>query len=102
MEVVAAEPAGDVDDFADEVEAGDFVALHGAGVEFGGVDAAGGDFGFGVAFGAGGSDASRCGVALRLRRGRGWSQSWRVRVECEPALGHAGGEDGAERSVGGG
>ena len=34
LEVVAAEPAGDVDDLADEVEAGDVAALHGAGVEF--------------------------------------------------------------------
>src|ERR1039458_4302602 len=55
LEVVAAEPAGDVDDFADEVEARGDAALHGTGVERVGRDAAGGDLGFVVAFGAGGS-----------------------------------------------
>ena len=63
MEVVAAEPAGYVYDFADEVEAGDLAALHGLCVEFGGVDAAGGDLGLGVAFGSGGRDAPCVEVA---------------------------------------
>lgn len=52
MEVVAAEVAGDVDDFSDEVEAEDLLALQGLGGEFGGVDASGRNFGFFVTFGA--------------------------------------------------
>ena len=67
MKVISAEPSGDVDDFADEVEAGDFAALHGAGVEGGSVDASGGDLGFVVAFGAGGEDAP--GVELAFHFG---------------------------------
>ncbi len=35
LEVVAAEPAGDVDGFADEVEAGDGAGCHGGRVEAG-------------------------------------------------------------------
>jgi len=56
LEIEAAEVAGDVDDFADEEEAGDFAGFHGFAGEFGGVDAAGGDFGFFIAFGACGAD----------------------------------------------
>ena len=52
LEVEAAEVAGDVDDFADEVEARDVAGFHGSGGELVGVDAAGGDFGFLKAFGA--------------------------------------------------
>ena len=55
LEVEAAQVAGDVDNFADEEEAGDFARFHGFAGEFVGVDAAGGDFGFFVAFGAGGA-----------------------------------------------
>ena len=72
--------------------------LHGFGVELGGVDASGGDFGFGVAFGAGGGDASRCGGCASKcgEGGVGPVGGW---VEGEPALGEAGGEDGAEKIV---
>jgi hypothetical protein len=52
LEVVATEPAGDIDDLPDEVEAGVMFGFHGAGVEIPGVDAASGDLGLGVAFGA--------------------------------------------------
>lgn len=69
MEVVASQPSGDVDYFADEVEAGNSAALHGPGVECGGVDSAGGDFGFVVAFGAGGKDAPCVEFALHLGEG---------------------------------
>ena len=62
MKIEAPEVAGDVDDFANEKEAGDFTALHGFGREFVGIDAAGGDFGFLVALGARGKDGP--GVCL--------------------------------------
>ena len=54
LEIEAAEVAGDVDHFSDEVETWDVAGLHGLGGETGGIDATGGDFGFFVAFGAGG------------------------------------------------
>ena len=56
LEIVAAEMAGDVDDFADEVEAWDLAGFHGFGVEFVGINASGGDFSLFEAFGAGGVD----------------------------------------------
>src|SRR5208337_4660552 len=56
LEVEAAEVAGDVNDFADEEEAGDFARFHGFAGEFVGVNAADGDFGFVEAFGGGGSE----------------------------------------------
>ena len=56
MEVETAQVASDVDDFANEVEAGDVAGFQGAGLQVGGVDAAGGYFGFGEAFCAGGVD----------------------------------------------
>jgi len=77
LEVVAPQPPGYVDHLADEVEAGDLAAHQGAGVEFGGVDAAGGDLGLGIALGAGGGEApgvegvleaGQCGVG----EGLGW------------------------------
>ena len=52
MEIVAAEPAGDVDRLADGVEAGDLAGLHGLRGEAGGGDSADGDLGLGEAFGA--------------------------------------------------
>ena len=51
MEVESAELASDVDDFSDEEQAGDFAGLHGAGMQFVGVDAASSDLGFSVALG---------------------------------------------------
>ena len=52
MEVEAAQVAGYVHDFADEVQPRDLAALHGLAGEFAGVDAAGCDFGLLVAFSA--------------------------------------------------
>ena len=108
LEVVAAEPAGDVDDFADEEEAGDDAALQGAGVERVGVDAAGGDFGFVVAFGAGGREAPGVELAFHFGEG-GVGQTAGLGVggmgsgvEGAPAIGHAAGHDGAEFLCGGG
>ena len=102
LEVVAAEPAGDVDDFADEEEAGDDAALQGAGVERVGVDAAGGDFGFVVALGAGGREAPGVELAFHFGEG-GVGQTAGLGVggmgsgvEGAPAIGHAAGHDGAE------
>ncbi len=57
MEVIPAEPAGDVHRFANGIKAGDFGGLHRAAGKFGGGDAACGDFGFGEAFGAIGGKA---------------------------------------------
>jgi hypothetical protein len=56
LKIEAAEMSGDVDDFPDEVQARNFSRFHGFAGEFAGVDATGGDFGFGVAFGACGED----------------------------------------------
>src|SRR5271157_5347709 len=50
LEVEAAEVAGDVNDFADEEETGNFAGLHGFAGEFVGVYAADGDFGLLKAF----------------------------------------------------
>jgi hypothetical protein len=82
--------------------------LHGAGVEGVGVDAAGGDFGFVVAFGAGGEDAPGMELALHLGEGGvGEGAGLGVGgmgagVECAPAIGEAAGDDGAEFLRGGG
>ena len=87
MEIEAAEVAGDVDDFADEKEAGHFAAFHGFAGEFVGVDAAGGHFGFFVAFRVGRNDDPFVQIAFEPvqcfvgPRGRG--------VYVEPALGKA-------------
>ena len=56
LEVESAEVAGDVDDFADEVEAGHAAALHGLCGKRAGADAACGNFGFVVALGAAGRE----------------------------------------------
>ncbi len=97
LEVVAAQPAGDVDDLADEEEAGDFAGGEGAGVELVGGNAAGGDLRLCVAFGAGGGEgpgveegfeAVEGGVGEGLGGGGG--------VHGEPALGPAGRKQGAE------
>ena len=57
---------GDVDDFADEEQAGNFAAFHGFGEEFIGVDAAAGDFGFFEAFGACGDTVQACSLVLEI------------------------------------
>ena len=69
LEIVTAETARDIYDFADEIEAGDFAGFHGFGVEFVGVDAAGGDFGFFVAFGAGGMDGPGVKLFFQISEG---------------------------------
>ncbi len=79
MEIEAAEVAGDVDDFADEEEAGNFAGFHGFAGEFGGVHAAGGDFGFFVAFGPGGVDGPGVqfpfeGIESDVGPGFGWME----------------------------
>ena len=67
IEVEAAEVAGDVDGFADEIKSGtDFASIvltRGASV-----DAAGGDFGGAVAFGAGGVRRQRLTLSASARR----------------------------------
>ena len=75
LEVEAAEVAGDVDDFADEEQAGNFAAFHGFGGEFVGVDAAAGDFGFFVAFGACGHEAPGMHLLLEIGEVRRSSRS---------------------------
>ena len=72
--------------------------FHGAGVELGGVDAAGGDFGLGVAFGAGGGDGPGVELALEVGEGGivGFGSLGFGWVEAQPAVGEAGGQDGAK------
>src|SRR5436190_13147891 len=53
LEVVAAEPAGNVDRLAYHEQTGDLARFQGARREFVGIDAAQGDLGLGVALGAG-------------------------------------------------
>src|SRR5208282_5374944 len=87
LEIEATEMAGDVDDFADEKQAGDFAALHGFGGELVGGDTAGGDFGFLVALGSCGRDRPAVRLIFQVGEGlirpEGWS------VEIEPAVGEA-------------
>ena len=76
--------AGDVDYFTDEEEAGDFAGFHGFAGEVGGVYAACGDFGFFVAFGAGGLDLPRVQFpfeCIQCNVGPGFR-----RVEFQPAF----------------
>jgi hypothetical protein len=87
LEVEAAEVAGYVNDFADEEEAGDEGGFHGFAGEFAGVDAAGGDFGFFVAFGGGGRD--RPGMQKFFESIEGRIGVTRGCVEFEPAFGEA-------------
>ena len=49
LEVIAAEVAGDVDDFSNKVKAGRFAGFEGLGGKFAGIHAAERDFGFFVA-----------------------------------------------------
>src|SRR5688572_4882433 len=59
LEVVTAQPSGDVDDFADEKKARDFAGFHGFGGKLGSVDSSECDFGFRVAFGSGWNERPR-------------------------------------------
>ena len=85
LEVEAAEMAGDIHDFANKEETGDFAAFHGFAGKFIGVHTAGGDFGFFITFGSCRSDDPFVNLTLesfeRLIRPLGWS------VEIEPAHG---------------
>ena len=56
LKVVAAEPTGHIDHFADEIQPGDALAAHGLRLQFAGIDAASGDFCLGVAQGARGCE----------------------------------------------
>ena len=93
LEVESAEMAGDVDDFSYEEEAGD-AALHCLGGELGGVNASGGDFGLGVAFGGFWRDGP---VMPAIFPGfEGVVGPAGGRVEVEQAVGEALREDGAQ------
>ncbi len=96
LEIVATEPAGDVDHLADEVEARDAPRFERAWVEFGGGDPAGGDLGFGVTLGSGRGDAP--GMKRLLERGDGGVREvfgGRRRMHGQPALRPPGWQQGA-------
>jgi hypothetical protein len=98
LEVIAAEPACNVDDLADEMEAGDDFRFEGASVELGGVNAAGCNLGFAVAFGTGGGEGP--GVEVLLEGCKACvGEADVVPAECEPALGDALREGDFERGV---
>ena len=104
MEVVAADGAVEVEDFAGEVEIGDELALHGAGIDFVEGDAAGGDFGFFEAEGAGDGDGQafeRVDEALAFGAGEGGSfavlgQAGLLQQDFAKAAWQLLGEDGDE------
>ena len=87
MKIETTEMPGDVDDFADEVEAGDFSRFHGFAGKFARVDAAGGNFRFSVAFGACGQDWPSVERFFELGE-RGVGPRGR-RVLIEPTVGEA-------------
>ena len=64
MEVESAQVPGDVYHFAYEIKSGNYFRFHSFRVEFVRVDAAGGDFRFGEAFGAGRRDLPVVGEML--------------------------------------
>jgi len=78
LEIETAEVAGDVDDFADEIKARDFAGFHRFAGEFAGVDAAGGDFRFGIAFGAGGKNGPGVEFFFEGGQGRAGPRGWCV------------------------
>jgi hypothetical protein len=69
LEIEASKMASHIDDLADEVKARDFAGLHRFGQEFVGVNAAGCDFGFFIAFGACGMDGPGVELGLQIREG---------------------------------
>jgi hypothetical protein len=91
--------AGDVHDFADEVESGDIARLHGLGGEGVGADATCGDFCFVVALGAGWGEGPCVEAALEFVEGVigrvGWWGGF------EEAVGEAGWEFGSKGGFGG-
>ena len=82
--------AGHVYYFADEEQAGNFAALHRFGGEFVGVDAAGGYFGFFVAFCSCWCDRPGVGLFLEIGEGSVCPGSWSVRFQ--PAVREAMGQ----------
>ncbi len=100
MEVEATEMAGDVDDFADEEEPGDFARFHGFAGEFVGVDATGSDFGFLVAFGARGMNLPGVEFLFEGFEGSVGERFWLVTLE--PAIREAVGEECTESFFGSG
>jgi len=92
--------ASDIDDFADEEEAGDAAGFHGFARELARVHSAGGDFGFFVAFGGGGDESP--GVELLFESSeRGIGVSARG-MKFEPPRGEALGEKFLKRVAGSG
>src|SRR5208282_3852885 len=94
LKVEAAQVAGNVYDFADKKQAWDLAALHGFGGELVGVDSAGGDFGFRVAFGSCGRD--RPGVRLIFQVGKRLIGPRSRSVEIDPAVSEALRKDASE------
>jgi hypothetical protein len=85
LKVETAEMAGDIHNFADKEEAGNFAGFHGFAGKFIGVHTTGGDFGFLITFSTRRSDDPFMDLTLeileRLLGPIGWS------VEIEPAGG---------------
>ena len=92
--------AGDVDDLADKVEAGDITALHGAGRKRVGADAAGGNFRFIEALGAGRGAGPRVQTALEF--GKAMIREAVRGSDFEQAVGQARGQGTAQSGTGGG
>ena len=90
MEIEAAELAGDVNDFTDEEEAGDFAAFHRFTGEFVGVYAADGDFGLLEAFRGGGRE--RPGVHLCFEGGERGIRPGAGRIVVQPGFRESFGE----------
>ena len=82
--------AGNVDDFADEKEAGDIAGFHGFAGEFAGVHAAGSHFGLFVAFRGGGGNGP--GVELLLKSSESGIGEGAWGMEFQPARGETLGE----------
>ena len=66
LEVVATEPAGHIDDFADKEKTRHGAGFHGFGGKFARIHASEGDFRFGIALGAGEFDRPMVEEALHM------------------------------------
>ena len=84
MKIKPAEMACHVHDFPDKEEAGNFSAFHGFGREFGGVDTAGGDLGFLVAFSSRRRD--RPGMQVLFELSESVVRPRYGRVQIQPAI----------------
>jgi hypothetical protein len=91
--------AGDVDDFADEEEAGNIAGFHGFAGKLAGVHAAGSDFSLLVALSGGGTDGP--GVQLLLESTEAMVGESARGVKFEPTRGKAIGEKFLEDLAGG-